>query len=808
MVQGFARDIRIGVRSLGRQPGFVAVVVLTLALGIGATTTVFSAFQGVLLDPLPYDDPADLVRLYNVDADSPDELQYVTGAHFAAYRDETTSFEQVAALYTYSERGVDLVTGDRAERLRVLPVSGGYFDVLGARPVLGRGIVRSDETDERRVVLSHQLWRTRFDADPSVIGSAVRLDDEPYTVIGVGPSGLQDPLVGDVDGWVPHDLRPGGGRDHPQNHHLSVIARLEPGVGITGARADLERADALLKERFPEQDAGARLVPLQADLVRGADRTLGILLAAVGLVLLVACVNVANLFLVRASTRERELSIRAALGSGRARLVRQLLSESLLLALAGGVGGVVLAVVGVELLESVARGSVPRIDNVGVDGTVLAFAATVAVGTGLLFGIVPALRFSQARAEDALRAVGRANTGGRRAVRLRDALVVGQVALALMLLVGAGLLVSSFHRLGQVDLGFRTEGVTTFRVNLPAARYDADGRARFHTALSERLRAIPGVTAAGAVSRLPGTGTYHSWGSRPLSGPLAGTTEWFGAEQRVVAGAYFEAAGIHVLEGRLFSDLRVEGRAGDGREAVLSREAAERLFPGVSAVGQRIQVGGDELDVVGVVSDVALTPEGAPTPAIYHDHEQFAGNRNWGLVQVVATDLRDSSALLPSLRNALAELDPRLVVDDPTALAEIVGRGVGQRRFALVLLVTFALLALALAALGLYGVLAFSVRQRTRELAIRSALGADRTVIRRMVLAHGAIVTGIGVLAGTVGALALGRVLSSLVFRTSTADPVVIGLAVTGLMAAALGASWIPARRATAVDPRQALEGD
>ena len=809
MMHGFAREARLAARSLARQPGFAVVTVLTLALGIGATTTVFSAFKGVLLEPLPYHEPGELVRLYTHEVEEPDDLRYVAGAHFLAYRDETTSFEQVASVYTYTERGADISSADGPRRLRILPVSAGYFEVLGAPPALGRPFDRTDETDVPLVVVSHELWHSQLGGRADAIGGGIRLDDEPYTIIGVAPPGLEDPLVGRVDAWVPEDLRPGDGRTEPWNSRLSVVARLRPGTGLDRARAELARLDALLAERFPDEaNYRTTILPLQADLVRGADRTLAILAAAVGLVLLVVCVNVANLFRIRATGREREFSIRSALGSGRGRLVRQLLLESLLLAGAGGGAGVLLALGGVELLAGVARGSIPRLGEVGVDPPVLAFAAVVSLTTGLLFGIMPALRFSRARAEDALRAVNRSTSADRRSVRLRDGLVVAQVALALTLLVGAGLLIASFQRLGQVELGFRTEGVLTFRMNLPAGRYDAAARARFQEELASRLEDVPGVVAAGGISRLPATGTYHSWGARPGSGPLAGEeAEYLPGEQRVVSGDYFEAAGIRLLEGRLFSDREVEGLTGTGREIVLGRAAADRLFPGISAVGQRVLVAGEH-EVVGVVSDVALTPEGDIAPAVYHAHRQFAGNRNWPLDQVVATSVDDPMSLMPAVRAAIAELDPQLVLHEPAALAELVGRGVGQRRFALVLLTAFAALALALAALGLYGVLAYSVRQRTRELAIRSALGARRAVIRRMVLRQGGALVVVGGALGLAGSLALGRLLSSLVFRTSPADPTVLGLAFSTLAAVSLLAAWIPAARATSIEPRQALEGE
>jgi putative ABC transport system permease protein len=806
-VEGSWQDLRYALRQLRRSPVFTAVVVATLALGIGGTTAVFSVVQAVLLAPLPYDHPGRLVRLYQQEPENPSSRYYLSGPYFMALRDDATSFEEVAALNTYSETGLDLVKDGQAQRLRALEVTSGYFRTLRSDALRGAGFDSADDTGTHRVVLSEELWRTRFNSDISVIGTTIHLSAEPYEVAGIAPKGFEDPIVGRVDAWVPYDL---AGNTGAENYSLTALGRLRSGVSAEQARSELAALSRSAKERFPSARRSVIVaVPLQDDLVAASRGPLNLLLIAVGLVLLVACVNVANLVLLRATGRVHEFAIRSALGSGARRLVRQLLVESALLAGLGGVLGLALARVGVKVLQNLGRDAIPRLNEVPFDPVVLGFAALVTVATAVAFGVTPALRLAHIPPNHALRRQSRSATGTRGQGRLRAGLVAAQLALALTLLVGAGVLLASFQRLHRVDLGFRVDRLLTFEVSLPTIKYDADRRAAFHEALALRIRTIPSVMAAGGISRLPATGSFHPWGTRIDSGPLAGTSInrglGFNIQQRVVSGDAFAALDIPLLAGRTF-DERDDAPAPS--RAVVSANFARQAFPGLpfeAVIGQRIAPLGQRRDIVGVVGDVALDVYGVPTLVVYHAHRQFARNRNWALSQVVATDL-SPERILPAVRAAVAALDPDLVVHRAAPMAEIVGRGVGRERFALVVMGAFASVSLMLAALGLYGVLAHTVRQRTQEIGIRMALGATAAQVRVLVLRQAAAVLGFGLIAGLAGAMALGRWLSSLVFQTSPWDLRILLATASLLMVTGLVSAWLPARRASRVAPAVAMQ--
>lgn len=806
--ESLRQDLRFAVRTLRKSPGFTAVALLTLALGIGGTTAVFSVVKGVLLDPLPYSEAGELVRFYQYDTEDPTlQTTYMSAPHFQEVRRRASSFEEVAALYTYAEKGADLVEAGESERLRILEVGAGYFGVLGATPSIGRGIAVDDETGAAHVVLSHELWRVRFAADPDVVGQTVRLSARPYTVVGVAPPGLQDPVVGEVDAWLPLNLAERSA-ESPQNHYLTVIGRLRGGVTLQQAQAEIESLNLALGQDWPEvADEPMMVVGLQEDLVGESRAPLHLLLLAAALVLLVSCVNVANLLLVRSAGRRREFAIRASLGSGRGRLSRQLLVESAVLALVGGLGGLAIAWLGVEALVAIANDSIPRAEEVSIDSAVLLFALCVTLAAGLGFGLLPALRFGRVEPAGVLREQSSASTKSRSQAQIRGTFAVAQVGLALVLLAGAGVLLASFYRLQRVDLGFVPDGVLTFEVHLPEVRYDGPSRARFSAELIRRLEALPRVSSAAAVSRLPATGTYHSWGTRAVTGPLAGDEDapWVSGEQRVIEGSYFETLGVPLLDGRVFdgSDLA------DAAEpvAVLSRTTAERLFPGTSPLGHEVRAGGQTRVVVGVVEDVAMDPEGAPATGVYHLHSQFAENRNWALTYLVRSDAAPEDLVAPA-RAALRAMDPELVLHRPAPLTEVLGRGTAQRRFALVLMLAFAGVAVLLAALGLYGVLSYTVRMRTREMGLRIALGASAAHVRGLVLRQAALVTGLGIVAGTFGALALGRWLSSLAFEVNPTDPRIIAATALLLTFVALGSAWLPAWRASRVEPRIAMDAE
>jgi predicted permease len=807
-------DIAFALRTLGRNPGFTAVAVLTLAVGIGGTTAMFSAVDAVLLQPLPYQQPGQLVRLYQPDSSRLDDRAFVTPVHFLAYRSRMASFEAAAAMRTYSESGADIGTGEGARRIRLLPVSADYFDVVRVHPELGRGFQAQDEngngagdpayTGAATVVLSHRLWQEHLAGDRTAVGRTLSMNGRPFVIAGVMPEGYVDPVAGVVDGWVPLDLSPGSNPENATDHHLTVIARLRPSASIAQAQAELDVLSAELAREYPSASAArARLYPLKGEVVGNSGLALEIMLGAVGLVLLLVCVNIANLLLVRGSGRAREFAVRSALGADRPRLVRQMLIESLTLALAGGAAGLVVARLAMAAIVALGAGRVPRLAALSLDGRLLAFSFLVATLAGVLFGLAPALRAARTQPGDVLRGEGRSTTGGARQSRLRESLVVAQVALAFVLLVGAGLLLASFQRLRQVDLGVRTDHVWTFDLHLPSARYDSTARARFYEEFANRVEALPGVRAAGGISKLPATGSYHSWGTTATTGPLAGERRAHAeTENRIVSGDYFRAVGIPLLEGRLF-DARDD--VGAPERLVVSRSVAVRLFPGVSAVGQRLRAGGGPSEIIGVVGDVAVDNEGRTGLHVYHAHRQLAGERHWALTQVVAST--DSAGTpLPQVRHLLAELDPGLVAYRPMTLGDAIGRGADVRLFTMRIILTFAALALALAALGLFGVLSYGVKLRSQEFAIRLALGAEHGVIRRMVLRQGLTMAAIGIGVGLLGALALSKLMTSLLFQVSPLDPRVLLGAVAFLAIVAGLAAYLPAHRATAVNPRSALQ--
>ncbi len=806
-------DVRYALRVLRARPGFAVVAMATIALGIAATTAVFSTFDTVILQPLPYHQPGQLVRLYQTSTDDPGAHNVVTPVHFLLYRDRLSSLQNIAAMNLYDRTGADIGEGNDVRRIRTEIVSAGYFDVLHTPPMLGRGFTRDEErgpdSDTESglpvVILGNALWRSRFHADPAVIGASLVMSGVPHTIVGVMPPGFADPIVGPgVDAWVPLDLTPGTDMSNVDNHYLSVIGRLAPGVSLPRAQAELDAVGADFARQLTSgaKDIRARLYPLKDDIVGGTRGSLQLIAGAVGLVLLLVCVNVANLLLVRSSERAREFAMRTALGARRGRLVRQLLTESLVLAAAGAVLALPLARLLMTAIVALGAGSVPRLERLSLSGSVLAFTALATAFSAVLFGLAPAWRAGRTQPADVLRRQGRTATGDRRQGRLRTALVVIQIALAFVLLCGAGLLVASFRELQRLPLGITPDGVFTFQVHLPSVRYDSLARSNFHQRLDAAIDAIPGVVAAGATSRLPATGSYNSWGVRILTGPLAGTEKSGAeAEERIVTPGYFRASGIRIVAGRDFDD----GDTPLTPDRVLISEAfARRVFPGVPAVGQQLRTGGHTSTVIGVVADHVLDPVGTPADYVYHAHSQFAGDRNWALFEVVKTT-RPLDAIATRIRQVLAGIDPQLVMDQPMSLDDAVGQGTAQRAFTLKLLLAFALTALLLASLGIFGVLSYGVRLRSQEFGVRLALGATPEALLRAVLGQALAMTAAGVAIGMVGAVLLSRLMATLVFHLSPLDPVV--LASVALIMAAIGAlaGYLPARRATRIEVRSVL---
>ncbi len=798
-------DGLFALRVLKQRPTFTIVAVLTLAVGIGGTTAVFSAVDAVLIKPLPYDQPGQLVRLYCVDTRRKFDGSFVTPVHYLAYHDRAKSFSRLAALNTYGEGGGDITTDEGARRIHVLTVSYDYFDVLRAPVEAGRPFEVQDETNRHAVILSHAVWMGRFHGDASAVGRTLTMNGEPYTIVGVMPAGFADPIVGAVDAWIPMDMAPGRDPSNARNHYVTVIGRLRPGVTIADAQSELDALGVQLSNQYPDTKyVGASLSPLKEDVVGESSRALELMFAAAVAVLLLVCVNVANLLLVRGSEREREFALRGALGAGESRLVRQLLMESLVLALAGDLAGLVVAGVAMRGIVALGGGSIPRLAGLALDPRILGFSIAISSVCAVLCGLAPALRAGGSDPNDTLRGESRSSTGGRSHARLRSLLVVSQVALAFVLVTAAGLLLASVRRLRELDLGVRADNVLTFELHLPDARYDSLARARVYEDVSRRLEAIPGVVAAGGVSKLPATGAFNVWGVEVLSGPLAGTARSnVAAQQRVISGDYLKAVGIRVIEGRAF-DARDLPPA--PRRVLVSKSLAARLFPGVDPIGQTIAPdNGRPCEIIGVVSDVSLDAEGKIDDYVYHAHVQFAGDRNWALAQVVATTNAPES-MEADVRRVLASIDPQLVMYHPASLDGAIGRGEAQRVFTLRLLASFAVMSLGLAALGLFGVLSYGVKLRTREIGIRVALGAQRGAIRRMVLRQGMSMTAVGMAIGLAGALAASRVMASLLFRVRPADPTILLESALCLALVAALAAYLPARRATSVDPRSALQ--
>jgi putative ABC transport system permease protein len=799
-VESWKRDVVYGMRSLWSAKKFSAIVILTLALGLGANTAVFGVLHAVVLRPLPYDDPDRLVRVYHLTGETD---SYMPLPAFRAFRDSSTTLD-LAPVYTYSAESADLTDRARPERVPVLGVGADYFRVLGVRPLAGQPFARDAERAHAGVVvISERLWRDYLGGRADAIGETLSINGIRQQVVAVVPDSFEDPLVPGVEIWTPLDIE-GSNRTVWFNHYLSVVGRLRPGATLEQAQAELKTIAGRIESNYGKSQVrrSARVTPLQVDTVGTAGSLLWMLLGAVGLLLTIACVNVAGLVLARGAAREQELAVRAALGCSRWRLARQLVVESLLLSLAGGVVGLASAQVVTRLLLAAAPDAVARV-AVGSSGSglVFAFGFVVALGAGLAFGLAPALQHARPNLEGVLRDSGRGTSGGRRQARFRQVLVVCQIALALVLLTGAGLLLRSFARLSGVDLGLRAEHVLTFQVNLPAGRYaEPERRAAFHVAFQDRLAAIPGVRAAGAVSRLPVTGTYHTWNAGRTDRPEnAGVS----ADQRVVEGRFFEALGIRMLRGRSFN----RQDAATPRQVVINDRLARTLFPGEDPVGRRLRVAGGEAEIIGVVADVAVGARVATPSIVYHLHRQFAANRNWDLTGVVSSD-RPAAGLLDDIRRELHSIDPALVLHQPRPLVEVIGRGIAQERFAMLVVAAYAVLALTLAAVGLYGVLSYAVSRRQREMGIRLALGAQPGAVRTLVVREGGLLAIAGAALGLASAFAVTRALGTLLFGVTARDPMTFVLAAATLIAIALIASWIPARAATRIDPIQALRGD
>ena len=796
-IDTIVQDLRYAVRTLRRDSRFSVMAILTLTLGIGATTTIFSLVRGVLLDPLPYPDSDRLVRVYE---SSPEFPLFPVGPHgLLAYRHENRTLDGFAG---YTGEDLHLAMESRPERLKGLQVSSNYFQVLRVLPAYGRPFTWVEERENANVViLSDALWRARFHGDPAVVGRAVRLSGRLFTIVGVMPAGFQhvggtyrSPAQGEtVDVWWPLPLERASERKGW--HYINAIARLKPGVTAAQARADLAAVSAHTHDAENRWDI--RTVPLLSDVVGRSSDAIRLLTIAVCLLMLIACANVSSLLLARATARQRERAVRFALGASRWRLLRQSLVESLVLSLPGALGGALVTIAGVGLLVAVLPEDFPRLHNVRVDWAVLGFAIALTGTSVLVFGLLPAWQQASDAVHPMLHDVNARTSASRRTVQLRNLLVVCEIALASALLIGAGLLARSFVTLGRAPAGFESAGVLTCLLVLPdPANAPPEASARFFTQVVDGVRTLPGVIAAGGGAALPWTGYDENTGFE-IVGRLQRDEP--NARFHTATPGYFDALRIPLRAGRLIDERDTR----DAPKVVLVNEAlATKYFSGENPLGRALDLWGEQRTIVGVVGDVKDAPTAvAAVPAFWWPHEQVSRP---AMSLVVRTE-REPLGLVPDIRRIVARLDPELPITDIRTLDEIVSAANAQRRFVLAMTVLFAGAALLLAAVGAYGVLAWTVRQRTRELGVRVALGARRQDVLLLVLRHGGQLASIGIVVGAVAALASGRVLQALLYGVSPRDAATFAAAASAMLVIACLAALGPAWAATRANPVEAL---
>jgi putative ABC transport system permease protein len=792
------RDIRYGSRNLIKRPGFTIVALIALALGIGANTAIFSLVNGVLLRPLPFAEPDRLVWMWGNIRNGGNRAS-VSPPDFLDYRNENKTFEEFAGFFPAV---LNLTGSGEPERLSGAGITGNYFQALGAKPLLGRTFVLENEKpgNDQVVVLSYALWQKRFGGDPAIVGKTIALDGKAREVIGVMPQHFNFPRAAGL--WVPINFDIDPEMKWRKAHFMRPIGKLKEGVTIAQAKADMDVIARRLEEQYPESNTGwsLRLVSLREELVGNTRPTLFILLGAVGFVLLIACANVANLLLVRAAARQKEIALRTALGAGRFRIVRQMITESVLLALMGGTLGTLLAIWGVDLLVTLSADNIPSTAQISIDATVLGFTLLISLLTGVLFGLAPALRTMNLNLTDSLKEGGRSGSEGARRNRTRSVLVVIESAVAVMLLVGAGLLVRSLIQLQNTSPGFDAHNVMTMGITLSRQKYSTPEKSSsFFQELEGRVRGLPGVESVGLVTELPLSGLLNDMPFTVEGRPPVTIDQAFDADFRRVNQHYLSTLRIPLLRGRNFTEQEVRQSA---KVLLISELLASQVFPNEDPLGKRlIMVMADQpWEIIGVVGDIRHRAlETQPFPAMYLP--TYATGRT----NLVIRTQGDPTSITTAVRKEVQALDPDQPVADVKTMEQWVDSAVAGPRYRTLLLGLFALLALVLASTGIYGVMSYSVAQRTHEIGVRMALGARQLDVLKLVVLQGMGLVLIGVAVGLVGAFALTRVMASLLFGVGAKDPVTFAVVAALLSLVAFVACYIPARRATKVDPLVAL---
>ena len=804
------KDLRYGLRMLLHNPLSTLVAVIALALGIGANSAIFSVVNAVLLRPLPYTDSEHLVVVWETKPSKGIQQELVSPPNYRDWVEQNRSFDRIGA---FRAQAAVLTGGQLPEKIETAWITPSVFEMLGIQTAIGRRFSPQEDQPGRNhvAVLGYGLWQRRFGGDPGILGQTVTLDGTSFTVIGVAPRDFRL-LDTPSELWMPYTL---DSKELSQRgfHTLKVIAHLKPGVTLDQARSQMQSIAAGLEQQYADLNAGwsTKVIPMRDQMVGDIRPTLWTLLVAVVFVLLIACANVANLLLARAGGREKEIALRTALGANPGRLVRQLLTESVMLGLAGGLLGLLLASWSIVVLQQFGPANLPRMKEISIDWRVLAFTLVVSILTGIVFGLAPALGTIKSDLNSILKTSGRGTTGSRRRAQLRNALVVAEIACCVVLLSGAGLLIRSFVRLESVDPGFRPDHVLTMQISLPEMRYSGLKVAQFYKQLIERMQAMPGVQYAGLARNLPLSGSDASLNFVVENRPVVSSADQPRAKYRAASADYFAAMGIPLMRGRYFE--RTDGDKTPG-VAIINDTMARRFFPNENPLGKRMKAGFDDsvwCTIVGIVGDVKHTGLDAEiNPEMYYHYLQVPPALMTfveGTMTVVLRTQADPSSMITSARTEVHKLDPDLAIFNAKSMEDLVGGSLARTKFRTMLLGSFAAAALILAAIGLYGVIAYSVTQRTNELGVRMALGAQKSDVLKLVVGHGAQLAALGIAIGLVSAFGLMRVISTfqLLFGVKATDPLTFAATALLILVVALAACMVPALRAIKVEPVVAL---